>query len=172
MFISQVYKYNKWLCAAMILFLAAQLFVNYKRGLVITPFFHYGMYSHTINVEKEYPVVEIEVNGKMLHGADFAPHVWDKILLPIVYYNNLPQSNKLYNTDIKRLMGTMHLSVREENFIQPCNISSFEKWYKSYLETIIRKPIPTCNIQIRNYRFNNSTLQQTDSIKRLPDLCN
>ncbi len=156
----------------MLFFAIGQLFVNYKRGLVATPFFHYGMYSHKINIEKEYEIIEVEVNGKMLRGEDFAPHIWDKILLPVAYFINIKNSNQLYNSDIKRLTGIVCLTTHEAHFIQHCNYHSFEIWYRKYLEKIVGHPIINCKLQLHNYNFNNSILQPTDSIKSLPLLCN
>ncbi len=172
MFLTQVYKYNKMLFAVMLFFAIAQLFVNYKRGLVATPFFHYGMYSHKINIEKKYEVIEVEVDGKILSGKDFAPHKWDKIILPVVYFMNIKQSNQVYYNEIKRLTAIVHLTTHEEYFIQQCNINSFEIWYKKYLEKIVGHSIVNCTIQLHNYNFSNSTLQPTDSIKSLKTLCN
>ncbi len=172
MFLTRVYKYNKWLFAAMLLFAIAQLFVNYKRGLVATPFFHYGMYSHSINIEKAYEVIEVEADGKILRGQDFAPHTWDKILLPVVYFSNIKQSNRLYYSDIRRLMGIVHLTTKEDHFIQQCDYHSFEIWYKKYLEKIVGHSIVNCRIRLHQYNITNSTLQPTDSVKSLTTICN
>ena len=172
MFLTRVYRYNKGLLAFMLFFVIAQLFVNYKRGLVVTPFFHYGMYSHRINIEKGYQIIKVEVEGKILRGADFSPHSWDKILLPIVYFSNIKQSNNLYYSEIRRLTGIIHLTTKEENFIQQCNSKSFENWYKNYLEKIVGHSIKNCRIQLQFYNFTNSSLQQIDSVTRLSILCN
>lgn len=176
MFIKQVYKHNKWLCLAMILFMAGQLFVNYKHGMVVSPFFHYGMYSHEIKIEKSYPVVEVTINGKLLRGQDYTPQQWDKIMLPIQYYSNIQHSNELYHNEVKRLLQKLSITTNEANFLQQCDEASFVKWYKNYLSFITKEPVPIAigmqlEINERQYIFNGHILTQTDSLKSLAQLC-
>ena len=171
MFLKQVYKHNKWLCLVMILFIAGQLFVNFKRGMVVSPFFHYGMYSHRINVEKGYPVVEVTVNGKQLRGQDFTAQQWDKILLPIQYHSNIGRSNRLYENEVKRLLGRLHISANEKDFLQKCNEESFENWYTVYLASFVGQPVQQLQINERMFAFNGQTLIPTDSIQSLAQLC-
>ncbi len=171
LFIKQVYKHNKWLCLAMIIFIAGQLFVNYKHGMVVSPFFHYGMYSHGINVEKSYPVIEVSVNDKRLRGQDFTAQQWDKIMLPIQYHSNIGRSNELYEREIKRLLSKLHISSNENYFFQQCNEEAFEKWYKVYLASIVGQPVLQLQINQRIYAFSGQALTPTDSTKSLAQLC-
>ncbi len=92
----------------MIIFIAGQLFINYKHGLVASPFYHYGMYSEVMKVQAEYNVFEVTVNGRTLKGENFSAVQWDKIILPLVYFKNVSRSNDLYYTTIKRLMNKMN----------------------------------------------------------------
>ena len=155
----------------MIIFVVAQLFINFKHGMVITPFFHYGMYSHQIKMENSYEVFEIKVNNKPLKGSDFTPHQWDKILLPLVYCSHLPQSNGLYENEVKRLLAKLHISTKEKDFLQQCSLESFEKWYNKYLETILGEPVYSSEIQLRVYQYNDARLLPTDSVTNLAQLC-
>lgn len=172
MFLPKVYKHSKWLCLAIILFFAGQLFINYKHGMVFSPFFHYGMYSHKILIEKNYPIIEVFANGKLLEGHDFSPQQWDKIMLPIQYLKNIKRSNSLYENEVKRLMQKVHLTTTEQNFIQQCDVPSFEKWYRNYLADIIGQSVSQLEIIERIYHYNGFELNKTDSIKNLSLLCN
>ena len=52
MFLQKVYKHSKLLFLAMLGFIAGQLFINYKHGVVCSPFYHYGMYSEVMKVRQ------------------------------------------------------------------------------------------------------------------------
>ena len=134
MFLQEVYKHNRWLFLAMALFIVAQLFINLKRGLVVSPFYHYGMYSEVINVETKYNVFEVQVNGKKLQAENFSPQQWDKIIVPLSFYTSIDKrSNTLYNTDVQRVLNKLHITSTASNFVQECNYNDFEKWYRLYL---------------------------------------
>ena len=171
MFISQVYKHSKWLCAAMILFVLLQLFINVKRGIVATPFLHYGMYSHSIKIERRYEVLEVKVNDKLLKGSDFTPQQWDRILLPLNFYIHLHVSNSLYENEVERLLGKFHISTQDQDFLQQCDFDSFEKWYNKYLKNVRNQPIHSCLVQLRVYQYKDARLMPADSVTNLARLC-
>ena len=154
----------------MILFVAMQVFVGYKHGLVVSPFFNYGMYSHEINIEKNYPVFEVKANGRLLRGQDFSPQQWDKIMLPVNYYANIHRSNDLYENEVKRLLGRLHISTEERKFLQQCDAVDFEKWYAKYLETVTGHLTNNLEISCRYYLY-DGRLQPTDSVIKLAELC-
>ena len=133
MFISEVYKHNKWICIAIILFVAMQLLIGYKHGMVVSPFYNYGMYSHAIKIEKFYNIFEVTVNGKLLRGQDFTPQQWDKIMLPLQYYSNISQSNHLYNFEVKRLLNKFHIASKEEDFLQLHESHLSPKWISAQM---------------------------------------
>lgn len=172
MFLRRVYLYNRLLFAVMFIFITGQLFINYKRGAVITPFYNYGMYSHKIFIEKNYTVTEIFVNGKLLNGSSFAPHVWDKLLLPVEYYIELKKSNQLYQSEITRLLNKVKIKTDQKNFIQYITTPQFMNWYKTYVASILHIPVNRCTIQQRIYTFTNHTLQPTNTVTTLSQLCN
>src|SRR4051812_31223866 len=109
MFLQKVYRHSKILFAAMVFFIAMQLFINYKHGVVLSPFYHYGMYSGVMNTNDSYTIFAVGLNGKQLRGQDFSSQQWDQIMLPLQYYSAINKSNELYEADIKRLLEKMHL---------------------------------------------------------------
>ena len=155
----------------MILFIIGQLFINYKHGMVVSPFLHYGMYSDVIKIEKEYGVFEVVINGKKLQGKDFSPQQWDKILLPLYYFKNINTGNQMYQSDIKRLLLVVHLSASEKHFLQDCNLLQFQKWYKEYLPAVIDVPINSIEINYRKYNYTEGKLVPVNSVATLSQLC-
>jgi hypothetical protein len=155
------------------LFVIAQLFINFKRGMVFSPFYHYGMYSEVMTVKDSYGIFEIEVNGKTIKASDFSAQQWDNIILPLTWYSTInTKSNALYYTDIKRLMDKINVTTNEKSYLQKCDINSFERWYQSYLQRILSEDIATLNIRYHIFRFTSGKLQPTDSISSLGQLCN
>ena len=171
MLLQQVYKHSKWLFAVIIFFIAGQVFINYKRGVVFSPFYHYGMYSEVMNIKNSYEVLEVEQNGKVLRGQDFSPHQWDKIMLPLQYFAALGKSNSLYQSDIKRLLAKIHLAAADKNFMISCNYQQFENWYRKYLQQITKQPVTSLNIRYHIYHFTAGKLNPADSVTMLSQLC-
>ena len=171
MFLQQVNKHSKTLLLLMVIFVIAQLFINYKRGMVISPFLSYGMYSEVMNINQSYEIFEVSQNGKRLRGQDFTPEQWDKIMLPLIYFAGINKSNQLYESDIKRLLSKLHLSSSEKNFLSACNYQQFEDWYKNYLAQITDQKTEGTTITYRTYSYQSNTLEATDKFLPLSQLC-
>lgn len=171
MFLQQLYKHSRWMFTMVIIVITTQLFINFKRGIVITPLYHYGMYSEAITPKPAYQVFEVWVNGKQLQGKDFMPWQWDKIVLPLTYYAGIPKSNQLYEEDIKRLLLRLHLQPDEERFLSTCDYAGFERWYQLYLAKILHKRVPKIDVKYRTYKFNAGILQPTPIVQQLSDIC-
>ena len=171
MFLKQLYKHSKLLFLLVIVFICGQLFINIKRGLVFSPFYHYGMYSHVMKPEDEYLIPEIIVNGSRIKGSDFTPWTWDKINQPITYFKGIPASNALYNNEVKRLTPSFLSTQKTNNFLQACDYKTFLEWYKNYLADVLGKPVRTVDIAYRNFRFNKGKLEPTSTTFTLTGLC-
>ena len=171
MYLRQLNTHHRLLSAFAIIFICGQLFVILIWGIVITPFYNYGMYSEVIEIKKNYEVFEVEVNGKRLRGEDFLPQQWDKIILPLQFYAGINKSNDLYKTEIKRLMDKMHIPVTEQNFLLSCNYQQFENWYKDYLQNVTKQKTASLKIQYRNYEYRSNKLEPTASSLPLSLLC-
>jgi len=171
MFLKQVYQHSKGLFTAMIIFILLQLFISYNQGMVLSPFYNYGMYSEVFTIQKNYQLFEVVQNGKRLRGQDFSPEQWDRIMLPLQYFSGINKSNDLYHTTVKRLLTKINISAKEENFISNCNYRQFEDWYTKYLEQVTKEPVSSLSIYYRTYRFSNNKLEATDSVLLLSQLC-
>lgn len=171
MYLQQVFRFNKWLFALCILFAAGQLFINAKRGMVLSPFYHYGMYSQVMPVQTSYNVFRIDVNGTTLQGSNYSPWQWDKIMWPVVYYSQLNNSNRLYNEDAKRLMQRINLRPQDKHFLTACNYSQFESWYKQYLASVINQRVETLSIGQTACQYVAGELRPGQTFTPLQQLC-
>ncbi len=171
MYLQQVFRYNKWLFALCIVFAAGQLFINAKRGMVLSPFYHYGMYSEVIRVKPKYQVFEVVVNGIPLQGSHFTPWQWDRILWPVEYYSQVNQSNALYTTNVKRLLQSIHLQPDFKHFLTACNYTQFEGWYKNYLSRLTNQQVSTVAVIFREHSLVSSKLQPGTANLPLQALC-
>ncbi len=156
----------------MIFFIAGQLFINYKHGVVVTPFFHYGMYSEVMKANNDYAVWEIEANNKKLQAADFSIQEWDKIILPLQYYAGIGKSNSIYFADTKRLLKNIGITADDKKFLNTCDDVAFELWYKKYLQEITGTEIKNISIHSRTYQLNNYRLEPSGRDTLLAQLCN
>ncbi len=170
MFLKQLYKYNRWYFFLVILFISGQLLVNFKRGAVFSPFFHFGMYSQVMDPQNQYTVFEVVVDGKMLQGKDFNPWEWDKLFQPLVYFVSIPNSNSLYKNEVQRVFSKFSIRANEKRFVQQCNYDQFMAWYKSYLSGILPEPASTVQVNMRTYQYSHQ-LMPTQSVYPLKELC-
>ncbi len=136
MYLTRLYRYNKWLFAAIVFFVAMQLLVTYKRGMVISPWYNYGMYS-----ERIYPKQVYEVNAQ-LTGSKWlyfiAPQLDDKINLTLDNYRKLPGNDTLYNSEIVRLFAKLRLPVPVARFYQSSfSEQNFNEWFSKYYHSFV-----------------------------------
>ncbi len=171
MYLLRLYQHSKVLFAAIVLLATAQLFINYKHGVVLSPFYHFGMYSATMPVENRYEIWNVEVDGKILKGADYSTQQWDEILLPLQYYAGINASNSLFTIDAQRLLAHLHINANETCFLQPCNGKQFQQWYKKYLQNILGTNVRSVAVYRKVFVFNQGRLQPTDSLTPLSQLC-
>ena len=153
MYLQQLFRHNKFWFLIVLVFIAGQLLINYKRGAVFTPLFHYGMYSAVINPDKHYTITEIYVNGKRLTTKDFTPQQWDNIIQPAEKYYSQQQWNSFnWNNDIKRLLHVQDSSLYTNTLTE----NSFRKWYASRLAHITGEKIDSFRIAFTPYTFNGT----------------
>jgi hypothetical protein len=158
MYLKKLYQQHKGWCIFIVCFALAQLFINYKRGVVFSPFFHYGMYSAVMQPESIYIIPEIKVNGKLLQSKDFTPQQWDNINQPVVLYEKQQQNNSnMFHSTIQRLLHITDSSV----YVNNLSPSAFQLWYMHHLQSILQQKIDSVQINdaIKAYShqsFNNT----------------
>lgn len=135
MFLTRVYRYNKWLFAGMLFFIAMQLFVFYKQGMVISPWFNYGMYSEVIAPQKEYIVYKIYADGKLMQGADYSPQQWDAIHFALSQADATACNGNFYDKQISRLFKKAQLPVPDkDHYVNTLfNAEEIQALFASYL---------------------------------------
>lgn len=160
MYLTKLYHYHKFLFAAIVFFIGMQLLVTYKRGMVISPWYNYGMYS-----EKMYPKQIYEVNNRLAGNTWLyliAPQYDDKINLTLDNYRKLAQNDSLYRNEITRLFAKFHLPVPKENFYQsPFNKRDFDAWFTQYCHSFGSPPsslVPQ-SITVQSAVWNGKVLQ-------------
>ena len=131
MFLLKVYRYNKWLFIGMLFFMLGQLVVNYKRGLVFSPWYHYGMFSAKVPVKDTYAVTLV----KGANQLPWAPEAWDRVYVTLWQYQNLNENDSIYQKEIKRLFAKAGLSEPDKKYyVQQVSRRSFLNWYTAHLQ--------------------------------------
>ena len=161
MYLQQLYQHSRPWFLVIIFFIAGQLFINYKRGVVCTPFFHYGMYSEVITPAAQYTVPEVYINGERLATKDFTPQQWDNIMQPIIKFQQQKEGNQqLFATDIQRMMPF----ADQSKFINNISEAQFNTWYRQQLEKITGKTIHALKIAYQDYLFNGTNLSKANPL--------
>ena len=164
LFLRKLYHYNRWLFLLFIAFALGQLFINIKRGLTATPFFHYGMYSGFFNLPKDIEVWEVEVNRQKIELIDFQAKNADHIIEPLKFYSQLKNTNGLYGSHIRRFLGPLNILNNGTSYISNVTREGFISWYKDHLSKIIKKPINELRVYKNLYSVNHSSLYINDSL--------
>jgi len=152
MYLKQLYIQHKGWFLTVLLFIVLQLFINYKRGMVISPFYHYGMYSEVIPVQSTYKVPEVTVNGQLLRTEDFNAVQWDKIIQPVLLYNKQGYWNSyLFNDQVKRFTKATDSTVYTNN-ITP---AQFSNWYKQRLQGILSYRVDSVQVLFHTFRYDS-----------------
>jgi hypothetical protein len=160
MYLKRLYKHNKFLFLIIILFAVAQIVDNMKRGIAVSPFFSYGMYSAKIDPVKYYTVPEIFVNGKQLQAKDFSSSRWDNITYPVTVFYKLDSLNLYqWRTDIYRLLPFTDSS----KFVNHLSEAAFKEWYNRRLQSLLNEQIDSINIVFTNYYFDGKSFHKQNN---------
>lgn len=137
------------------IFITGQVFINYKHGVVFSPFFHYGMYSEVITPKAGYNVIEVYANEELLAAKDYSPQEWDKIIIPVDrFYNQQKWNSNLFKEDIHRILPF----TDPAKFTNDITQEQFNNWYKQQLEHITGKKVDSFKIVFTDYTFNGINL--------------
>lgn len=148
MYLETLLRQSKpWFVIAAV-FMLCQLFINFKHGMVFSPFYHYGMYSEVMKPAASYQVFSITADGTELKTQDFTPQQWDKIMQPVLFYAKHAEANRQMFAEVHRLTGITDSS----HYINHTNDTGFMSWYKKYLGDILHRQVHTVAIQPKTYR--------------------
>lgn len=171
MYLKLLYRYNRVYFFLVAAFIICQLFINFKRGMVISPFYHFGMYSQVMNPDVKYTVFEVVVNGARLQGKDFTPWQWDKINQPLSYFAGIPANNLFFKSEVQRITSKAGISMDSSHFTMACNYPQFIDWYKNYLERLLPGPVNSLEVYYRDYTFQQAKLQPAQTQHSLSEVC-
>jgi hypothetical protein len=171
MYLKHLYRYNKAYFFLVVLFMMCQLFINFKRGLVVSPFYHFGMYSHVMKPAVKYEAFEVVINGARLQGKNFTPWQWDKINQPLAYFYSVPANNAFFKNEVQRLTAKAGVLLDSSHFILTCSYPRFIDWYKDYLGRLLSVTISQIEINIRYYTYNRQHLQSNQTFHSLSEVC-
>ena len=154
MFLKEVYRHSKWMFAGMLFFILLQLVINYKKGMVFSPFYHYGMYSMVQPPRHHYYINTVTVNGDTLKGSQFSPQQWDKIYFTLQQVLLSRCDSSFYNEQVLRLYKKAGLPVPHPSFF--INKNTPEELLNRY-EIWLGKQLGKTNAQVdvssNMYRF-------------------
>jgi hypothetical protein len=148
MYLKQLYKQHKGWFLFVLLFIVGQLFINFKRGVVFSPFYHYGMYSERMELKDSVAIAQITINNKKLQPFEYSAQEWDKLVLPIYLDSTVHSHNRtVFSQDAERLLKKLRLQPKEKFFEVEwhCYID-FMDWYKPYASKIIGDSINSISI--------------------------
>ena len=157
MYLKRLYKQNKFWFVVIVLFATGQLFIDYKNGVEVSPFYHYSMFSFPYHHIPVYNCVEVSVNGKQLQTKDFTPNGWDNVVMPVIQYKYQNQRNsEMYNQTIKRMLSVNDSTLYVNHLTQ----NEFDGWYHHRISSLLNLPDSTSDIQysIVSYKLNNGVL--------------
>lgn len=127
MFLLQLYRTNKWLVIAFVIWLVAFLVVNYKWGMVAGPVYQYGMFSKPMHLSESKTAYRIVVNGKPIQPALHAFAGRDVLYLSLERYVASEQQNK----KVMHAMQPYLPAVRpgDMRFYSTLSGTEFLSWY-------------------------------------------
>jgi hypothetical protein len=113
------------------------------------------MYSTVIEPKKIYVVPEVIVNGNALQTKRFSPPVWDKIIQPIILFENQDKWNRqIFTAHIQPL-----LKIKDSTkYINSMSVKEFQFWYQDYLENILKTKITSLQINYTITAYSNNKL--------------
>lgn len=159
MFFKQLYTTHKYWFYFVCIFVLAQLFIFYKRGVTFAPFYNFGMYSEPILPKSEYQVFEVWVNGNMLNFNNYSPKKAEKILAPLYQYSASDCNAVFYRNVIVRLMPKVGIHPIQQHFLPSQTEAEFLKGYKQHLQQTLGEPIAVVEVKNALYQWRENHLQ-------------
>ena len=140
LYFSKLYKNSKLLLLFFIFFIVAQLYINFKVGVVATPFLHYGMYSAKSDIPAAVEAWEIEIDNKRVELQALHQKSVDNLTDPLSkFYNLSNDSAVLYQT--KRFLEAAYLPFNETNFHYSLSKEEFTRFYAKHLSKVLNVPV-------------------------------
>lgn len=168
MFLKDVYRHSRWMFAGMLFFAGAQLIINLKKGMVFSPFYHYGMYSEVALPKHVYPVTIITINGDTLRGKDFTPVQWDKFHYLLQQVIASKCDSLFFSHQVKRLYHKAGLNTPDPHlFINEGTVAQRLEAFTILLAKYYKVRPDQIHISQNNYAYTFNGFVFRDSIEGL-----
>jgi hypothetical protein len=156
LYLPRAYKTDKPVFIFLILFLFAQLFIAFKRGMEVAPFFNYGMFSEKVKPRPVYPVLELYSGGERIEAAGYSLHTWDRLLGTYDFITDTGYNTQLYENEVKRIMKKAGWHPAKKNYVMAAEEPYLKERWKLFAENLLNRKIDS--FRINNYFWNGKQL--------------
>lgn len=171
MFLKKVYRHSKLMFAGMLFFVLLQVGINVKRGMVFSPFFHFGMYAAPQKPASTYVINTVMVNGDTLRGTNFTPQGWDKIQYNLFRTWQSRCDTAFFRDQISRLYKKARLPAPNRNaFINTMPFEDRMQWYKVHVAAVTGHPNWEVIISRDRYHYRAGTFTPIQNLPVTPEM--
>lgn len=165
MFLQQLYRYNKFLFGALLVFITAMLIINYKWGVTATPVQQYGMYSRKMYLADTQKVIRLEADGQPVDFSKYSPVNRDLMQLPVIRFARQQQVNQTAFATMQGIFAKMGLSglLHAHCFTNDTDTAVFNRWFKAKVENITGRKINSLRVSESYYVWDGKQLHETVS---------
>lgn len=153
-------------------FFAIQILVDLGHSVTAYPFVHYGMFSESVPQPDSLTVFTITADGQSLQPGDFTIYRWDQVQNPLLAFDRQVSTHDFAFDKEKlqkgmRFIGAGSLYPRLLPNLNNSEITTarFASWYKTYLSSLIGRPIHSLRVDKNWYRYDGAhfVLLKTDN---------
>ena len=162
MFIKKLYQHSKLLFIAFMGFVTAFMVINYKWGIVATPFLQYGMYSKPVHIKDTLELYVLKVNNTDINWGGLSFSDKDKLQLFLKRY----AIQQLVNEEVYTTMGR-YLPVTAGNYHNKLSDTIFTSWYKQLVAQIIKAPVVSLAVYRQRLQWEPSGFKNIDSTAKI-----
>ena len=156
-YFKRLYKYNKLLFSIILFFALLQLGLTFKKGVLFSPWFKFGMYSQVLKIKDTYRVNKVD----NLKGSDFTAQQWDKIHWTLTQYQLHEKSDSIYENGIKPFFNQIHLYIPQKSiYYLSVDSANFSHWYYQYISKMMGISPKQFQIETNVYKWNGEILQK------------
>ncbi len=152
-------------------FFVIQILVDLCHSVTAYPFVHYGMFSESFPQPDSLTVFTITADGQLLQPGDFSIYRWDQVQNPLLAFDR-QVSTRDFAFDKEKLQKGMHFIGGGSLYplLLPnlnntaITAARFASWYKTYLSSLIGRPIHSLRVDKTWYRYDGAhfVLLKTD----------
>lgn len=155
MFLKNLFNYNKVLFSAFVLFIVLFVFINLKKGMVVSPVYQFGMYSGQQNLSDTISSFRIVADGKEIDLSKLSFIQVDELMNPLCAFFDAREDNKEVAKTLNSFFSKIGLNF--PNKILPGSETDkerFSSWYKELLSSLIGLKVQQLNIYRQRFTWN------------------